>query len=97
MGGDLGLSVDLSQVPVNDVDRDDTLLFSESAGRLIVTVDPKNRSVFEALFSGLPCACIGQVTESPTLTIQGLSQQTILFVSVKEMKAFWKRPFGNLK
>jgi phosphoribosylformylglycinamidine synthase len=97
MGGDLGLKIDLGQVPVKDVDRDDTLLFSESAGRLMVTVDPKNRSAFEALFSDLPCACIGQVTEAPELVIKGIDQQTILSVSVKEIKASWKRPFGNLK
>jgi phosphoribosylformylglycinamidine synthase len=97
MGGELGAMIDLGQVPVKDVDRDDTLLFSESAGRFMVSVDPQNRSAFEALFRDLPCACIGQVTEAPELVIKGIDQQTILSVSVKEMKASWKRPFGNLK
>jgi phosphoribosylformylglycinamidine (FGAM) synthase-like enzyme len=48
MGGELGLTVDLTQVPSEGVDRDDTLLFSESAGRFIVTVAPDNQAAFEA-------------------------------------------------
>jgi phosphoribosylformylglycinamidine synthase len=96
MGGNLGISVDLAKVPVKDVDREDTVLFSESAGRLIVTVDPRHRTAFETLFRGLPCACIGQVTEAPELVIQGLSRQPLLSVSVRELKDFWKRPFGHL-
>ena len=46
MGGELGLTVDLGQVPSEGIDRDDTLLFSESAGRFIVTVAPDNQDAF---------------------------------------------------
>jgi phosphoribosylformylglycinamidine (FGAM) synthase-like enzyme len=49
MGGELGLTVDLAKVPSEGVDRDDTLLFSESAGRFIVTVVPDNQAAFEAV------------------------------------------------
>jgi phosphoribosylformylglycinamidine synthase len=67
MGGELGLAVDLAKVPSTDVDRDDTLLFSESAGRFIVSVAPDNQAAFEALMAGQPMACVGQVTERPQL------------------------------
>jgi phosphoribosylformylglycinamidine (FGAM) synthase-like enzyme len=47
-------------------------LFSESAGRFIVTVAPDNQAAFEALLAEHPVACVGQVTETPQLKITGL-------------------------
>ena len=40
MGGNLGMKIDLARIPIDQVERDDLILFSESAGRFIVTVDP---------------------------------------------------------
>jgi phosphoribosylformylglycinamidine synthase len=78
MGGGLGLQVDLERVPADGVDRDDLLLFSESAGRFIATVNPDRREAFEALFKGTGCANIGTVTEQARLVVQGLERKTIL-------------------
>ncbi len=50
MGGNLGMSVDMGRVPSEQIRRNDLILFSESAGRFIVTIDPKNREVFEKSF-----------------------------------------------
>jgi len=96
MGGGLGLSVDLSRVPVMDVDRDDQVLFSESAGRFIVSVDPGHRSAFETLFSDLPFAAIGEVEEKPDLIIRGTDGEPICNTSVQRLKAAWQQPFGDL-
>jgi phosphoribosylformylglycinamidine synthase len=96
MAGSLGIRADLCAVPVADVDRNDTLLFSESAGRFIVTVDPAQRSGFEAIFSGLPSACIGVLTNEPVLELTGLDGRPALSAAVAELKAAWKRPFGGL-
>jgi phosphoribosylformylglycinamidine synthase II len=96
MGGNLGLKVDLAKVPRHQVDRDDTLLFSESAGRFIITVDPARREAFEDIFKGNGWACVGVVTEQPDLVIRGLAQQTVLAVPVKNLKAAWKKTFGKL-
>ena len=65
MGGSLGLQVDLARVPADRVERDDLLLFSESAGRFIVTVNPAHREAFEDIFKGTACANVGTVTEQP--------------------------------
>ena len=59
MAGNLGMDVDLGPVPAEESLRDDIILFSESAGRFLVTVDPDKRDVFEKRFKGQPCACIG--------------------------------------
>jgi phosphoribosylformylglycinamidine synthase II len=96
MGGELGLEVDLVKVPSEGVDRDDTLLFSESTGRFIVTVAPDKQDAFEALFVGQPIGNVGRVTEMPELKITGLDGQCLAALTVERMKSAWKGPFGDL-
>jgi len=96
MAGNLGLQVDLTRVPADQVERDDLLLFSESAGRFIVTVNPDHREAFENIFEGSSCAVIGTVTELSQLSIQGLGQNSILDVPVADLKTAWKSTFGDL-
>jgi phosphoribosylformylglycinamidine synthase len=96
MGGDLGMTVDARHIPAQAVRRLDTLLFSESAGRFILTVDPRRRREIETAFGGLPLACIGTVTADPMLKIAGLNGQEALSASISDLKAAWKRPFGKL-
>ena len=47
LAGGLGLQLDLSQVPAETSLREDKLLFSESAGRFLVTVPPQSQKTFE--------------------------------------------------
>ena len=96
MGGNLGMRIDLNRVPAEDLDRDDQLLFSESGGRFIVTIDSRNREIFESLFENLACACIGTVTEKPQFEIRGHDQKTIICVAIDQLKEAWKKPFGDL-
>ena len=42
MAGNLGMAIDLSRLPLEEPLRDDQALFSESAGRFIVTVSEDN-------------------------------------------------------
>ena len=96
MGGNLGMKVNLAQVPLRDVGREDVLLFSESAGRFIVTVDPVNREAFEDLFKGLVYGCIGTVTEEPDFVVRGIEHSVIITVSVADLKTAWNKTFGEL-
>ncbi len=96
MGGSLGLQIDLQQVPASGVDNDPALLFSESAGRFIVTIDAQHRQDFEKLFAPSTCACIGTVTAEPQLNINGLDANTIVSLAVSALKSAWKKPFGDL-
>jgi phosphoribosylformylglycinamidine synthase len=97
MGGNLGMELSLNAVPVEHVERDDTILFSESAGRFIATVDPANRDAFEKNFSGLACSCIGFVTAEPDVVIKGLKDNELVSTTVQDLKAAWKKPFGDLQ
>jgi phosphoribosylformylglycinamidine synthase len=96
MGGDLGMHVDLRKAPVDAVGRNDMVLFSESAGRFIVTIDPQRQAEFEAAFRELPCACIGTVTAESVFKVDGLQGETLTSTAVSELKAAWKLPFGRL-
>ncbi len=96
MGGGLGVHVDLTKVPAEGTARDDTLLFSESAGRFIVTIAPQDKDVFEKLFAGLPAACVGEVIPKPQFCIDSRSGQPLVDLALEEMKAAWKAPFGDL-
>ncbi len=96
MGGGLGIFADLAKLPARDFLQDNILLFSESAGRFIITIDPANQSAFEALFDGLPCALIGKVNAKADLVIQGKKGRIILSTPVKSLKQAWQRPFKDL-
>jgi phosphoribosylformylglycinamidine synthase len=96
MGGGLGMSIDLAGVPAEGLVRNDTILYSESAGRFIVTIDPRRREAFESLVSDLPHACIGTVTDKPELAVNGLDQAPLIRIPLSDLKSAWKLPFGGL-
>jgi hypothetical protein len=48
------------------------------------------------LFGELPCACIGAITEEPVFALSGLDGRTLASMRITELKAAWKRPFGDL-
>lgn len=96
MAGELGLDVDLSKVPAHDVRGDHTLLYSETPGRFIVTVDPQDASVFESFIADAPLACIGTVSDKPNLSIQGKEGDLLMSLSVFDLKTAWKQTFGGL-
>jgi phosphoribosylformylglycinamidine synthase subunit PurSL len=96
MAGELGLEIELDRVPAEGIDRDDTLLFSESAGRFIVTVAPQHQDAFEKHFDGLPLADIGIVTEAPILSVTGRGGDPLLKIPVADLKAAWKSTFAGL-
>ncbi len=96
MAGGLGLEVELARIPAEGVKRDDILLYSESAGRFIVTVAPEHRAQFEEIFKGLPCACFGRVTGGKKLKIRGLAGKVLFTVGLQQLKKAWKKTFANL-
>ena len=98
MGGELGMEIDLSAMPFDGVDREDALLFSETPGRFIVTIDPKNQAGFDELFAGNAFGLVGKVTgPGEALVVRGLSDpEPLINVPVATLKAAWKAPLGEL-
>jgi phosphoribosylformylglycinamidine synthase len=92
--GGLGAEIDLSAVPATGINRDDTILFSETLGRFIISVRPENQRAFEDMMKGYPCARIGEINGSDQLLIKGLSGSEILRNDIWDMKRAWQAPLG---
>jgi phosphoribosylformylglycinamidine synthase len=77
------------------ISRDDTALFSESQGRMVVTIAPRNRVAFERKMGGVPHAPIGTVIAGDSLTIRGLTGRTIVKTTVEAALRAYREPFQD--
>ncbi|GFP11712.1 phosphoribosylformylglycinamidine synthase subunit PurL [Lactobacillus helveticus] len=77
---EFGLNINLSEF-------DKTLLFSETPGRLIVSVKPENKSAFESLL-GSAVQEIGRVTDQRKLSIKLANDE--LNTDVASLEKIWK-------
>jgi phosphoribosylformylglycinamidine (FGAM) synthase-like enzyme len=76
--------------------RNDAALYSESAGRLLVTVPADQADRFEKRMAGHAMAPIGQVVAEPRLRIRGVSEEPLIELPIPALWEAWKRPFGHL-
>ena len=90
------MDIRLGDVHASNALANSQMLFSESAGRFIVTIDPEKRGAFEGIFDGLRCSHVGVVTESPILRIRDGDGALIIEEEIAHLKDCWKRPFGGL-
>ena len=67
------------------------LLFSESAGRIVVTVPPAVAPRMDAHFRGLPCAEVGEVTGDDRLTLLDRGAPLAAW-PVADLVRAWKTP-----
>ncbi len=87
IAGQLGLDIDLSGFDL----RADKALFSESTGRIVVTVAPHNKKAFERNFKGFDqCHYIGSVAHSDNLFIRDIAK-----VSIVELEEAYKAPLRD--
>ena len=105
--GGCGAQVSLAQVP-HDMESatDAVLLFSESNTRFVCEVAKENAKGFEAALSDVPCAIIGEVTDSGKLEIAGIAQPIadadsdatetgtpiVIEAEIGELKEVWQKP-----
>ena len=96
MAGDLGMEIHIGKTPAPLGLSSTQRLYSESAGRFVVTVNPSGREAFEKLFAQMPIACIGAVTETPRFKVQYGKGQLIIDEDVADLKKAWSLRFGGL-
>jgi phosphoribosylformylglycinamidine synthase len=96
MAGELGMEVHIGKAPSPLGLSSAQALYSESAGRFVVTVNPARKEAFEKLFSSLPAACIGSVTEAPRFKVQRGKGETFIDEDVLDLKKAWNSRFGGL-
>ncbi|MGH7245373.1 MAG: AIR synthase-related protein, partial [Candidatus Levyibacteriota bacterium] len=84
IGGMLGINVDLRKVAGN-LKHNGGLLYSESQGRILVTVAPQNKKKFEAAMKGNTISEIGTVTDDKKIVVTGLSGENIIDTTVSDL------------
>lgn len=89
--GGLGLVIDLRKVNCRGIERDDYLLFSETPGRLLVTVPQAAARAFETLL-GADARRLGIVSADTQLQITGLSGKIIVDSALSDLKEAWQTP-----
>jgi phosphoribosylformylglycinamidine synthase len=90
--GGMGISADLWKAPRSGVERDDHLLFSESATRFVVTVRPGNKRAFEAAMDGVVQGLVGEVTAAPRLSLKGVGGgKPVVDEDVFDLKKAWQK------
>ena len=103
IGGRLGARIDLARVPVAPrpasaaggtnaaAQRRAGLLFSETAGRLLVTVPPAMAARMDDHFRGLPCAAVGEVTGDDRVSVLDGGAPVAAW-PVADLVRAWKTP-----
>jgi Phosphoribosylformylglycinamidine (FGAM) synthase, synthetase domain len=90
LAGDLGMEIDLGTVPREELHHNDVILFSESAGRFVVTVSPRFTESWESLMADQEMALVGYVTDAPRLRIKGVVGGVVVDEPLEALRAAWK-------
>ena len=92
MGGMLGIEISLKNIG-GKVSRNDFALFSESQGRILVTIDPKNQDRFEKIMKGNSFTQIGRVLSSRSIIIRGINGNIIVKTDVGDALKSYRKTF----
>jgi phosphoribosylformylglycinamidine (FGAM) synthase-like enzyme len=90
LGGNLGAEINLSSLICDGNLDDDARLFSESNSRFVITCAPDRKSDLESLFRGLPCACVGTVTDTQRLRIMNTGGRTLVDAETETLRRSFK-------
>jgi phosphoribosylformylglycinamidine (FGAM) synthase-like enzyme len=91
LAGGTGIVGDLSRAGGAGLARNDSLLFSESMGRLVVTVTPADRQGFELEMAAVPVHHLGQVSDGTRLILTGIGGGPAVDVDVEDLRRAYKR------
>jgi phosphoribosylformylglycinamidine synthase len=87
VGADLTLAGSGSPLP------DEVLLFSESATRFVVEVQPGKADEFQTcLGAEVPLAKLGHTVKEPRLRIAGASGEWVIWAQLDQLKEAWQAP-----
>ncbi|MES2023601.1 MAG: AIR synthase-related protein [Patescibacteria group bacterium] len=85
VGGMLGCKVNIKNIPGNN-SSDDAKLFSESQGRILVSISQENVKKFEKIILAIPRAELGKVTKNGKFEIVNNKNKTIIKTDIKKLK-----------
>ncbi len=90
----LGMEIDITKIPRSQDMRTDYLLYSETQSRFIVTIDPRNKEIFEKHFQNHIFAEIGKITEQKAFILKK-GETKILNESVQKLNESYKSKFKD--
>ncbi len=91
--GGWGMRLDLRTLPREpDIDRNDTLLYAETASRFVVTVPPQHRDAFHEIMRASAIGAVGSVLASPEFVVTGLQGAIVIHSAIATLKEAWQRP-----
>ena len=88
IGGDLGATINLDSISSNMEPA--RLLFCETPSRFLVSISPKNKEAFKAIFEHLPHFELGVTTATKNIVCY-VKKEPVLNSSLDEIKKAWKR------
>lgn len=99
VGGMLGCNVSIKNLPGNLSGGNSSVvkLFSESQGRILVSVSPKNTKAFEKIMKGIPYAKIGKVAKDGKLTVTHGGNSSVVNTNVKKLHSIYHKFSNNEK
>jgi phosphoribosylformylglycinamidine synthase I len=92
LGGQLGVDISLQNLK-GKWSTSLAALFSESQGRIIVTVSPKNQKEFEKIMSGSALSLVGTVTSKPLVIVRNKQKKTVLELSLEKLQKAYQSTF----
>ncbi len=92
IGGQLGIDINLPSLS-EKIQRTDSSLFSESQGRILITVAPKNVKRFELLMRGNSITLLGEVTESSRVIVRDRDNNPVIDTTVETMQKSYEQTF----
>jgi len=90
IAGMLGAKIDLKKVPHVGLDRNDTMLFSESQSRFVVTIAPDNKGAFEKALEDSEFAEVGVISGN-NLEMTGLKGNNVVRNSLADLEEAYKK------
>ncbi|MFH1058827.1 MAG: phosphoribosylformylglycinamidine synthase subunit PurS [Pseudomonadota bacterium] len=91
----LGLTVDLAGLAGDNGLNPLQKLFSESTGRLVVSLDPARAGELEQMLDDIACARVGQVVRDKRLVVKD-GDAKVLELAIADMRRAFGRRFGKL-
>ncbi len=92
IAGNKGINIQLAGFKGLDIP---TILFSESQGRIIVSVSSENKKSFEAIMKGIPQTYLGTVMDTKKIEIKDETGKSVTSLSLADAQKYYKEPFQN--
>jgi phosphoribosylformylglycinamidine synthase len=91
--GGVGITLKLNKVPLGEpINRNDTILFSESNTRFLVEVATEDKERFEGALEENVYAAIGEFNKSDKLEVYGINGEKVVATPLAELKEAWQKP-----